>query len=444
MKIKISILSIFYICILLCSGCAKIDPRKVDIDIPSGMPEVKKTELQQALQELGKMTEIYGCDTTKIMLDKIGDNTGTSIHTKAEVPYDVTEMTISALNSIGGNVVFIPYRPDIMLNLKNLGYQNFENKFSPSVIVTGGITEFDRGLETLEGSWDTGYDTDELGEDLPLGIKYSQGKKKSVAKITIDYNMMDIETMSGLPGIQSTNTMRVHKGIGKKEFGVTILGPTIGLKGEIKKVEGRHGALRLLIQISMIQLVGKYLDLPYWRLLPETFPDPVVESYVSRGWHYQMNQVMRIQKIQELLILHGYDKVWITGELDSATKKAIADFSKKTSHSQEVNFDFYTKLYYSVPLDDKALQRRYALVIKKRQLQRKAQQEEQARLQAQQEEQAKLQAQQKEQAKLQAQQVRSQEQQEQMQQQARTENTPQQWLKKYRSSKYYNNKQRKE
>jgi len=43
-----------------------------------------------------------------------------SIHSKAEIPYDVTEMTASALNSIGGNVAFIPYRPDVMTNLQNL------------------------------------------------------------------------------------------------------------------------------------------------------------------------------------------------------------------------------------------------------------------------------------------------------------------------------------
>jgi len=406
-NIKKSLLCMCCLCALLCSGCAKIDPRKVDIDIPSGMPEVKRTELQKALLDLGKMTEIYGCESTKIMLDKIGDNTGTSIHTKAEVPYDVTEMTVTALNSIGGNVVFIPYRPDIMMNMKSVGYESFENKFIPSVIVTGGITEFDRGLETSEDSMNGGYDTDELGDDLPLGIDYSQGKKKSVARITIDYNMIDIETMSGLSGIQATNTMRVHKGIGKKELGMTILGPTIGLKGEIKKVEGRHGALRLLIQASMVQLIGKYLDLPYWRLLPGASPDPVVESYVRRGWHFQMNQVMRIRKIQELLILHGYDGVWETGEMDPATEKAIAEFAKKTGSSPKIDFDLYTELYYSVPLDNEALQRRYALVLKKQQEKIKAQQE-QARLQAQQE-QARLQAQQ-EQARLQTQQEQRQQQ----------------------------------
>ncbi|MCI5165879.1 MAG: hypothetical protein D3903_07245, partial [Candidatus Electrothrix sp. GM3_4] len=242
-------------------------------------------------------------------------------------------------------------------------------------------------------STDFGYDTDELGDDLPLAFDYSQGEKESVARITIDYNLIDIATMSGISGVQTTNTMLVHKGIGKKEIGVTLLGPSFGMKGDVKKVEGRHAALRLLIQASMVQLVGKYLDLPYWRLLPGASPDPVVESYVSRGWHYQMNQVMRIRKVQELLVLHGYEEVQETGKLDPATGKAIAEFSKKMSCSQKVDFDLYTALYYNVPLDKDALQRRYSLILKKHQKKIKAQQA-QARLQAQQQEQAKLQVQQ--------------------------------------------------
>ncbi len=386
---KRSVLLICTLSLLFFSGCSYIDPRQVEIDIPSGTPEVKKTALKEALQKLGKMAEIYGAET-KIMLDKIGDNTGTSVHTKAELPYDVTEITASALNSIGSNIAFLPYRPNIMANLKALNYQNFENKFIPSAIVTGGITEFDRGLETREASGDFGYDTDELGDDLPLGLEYSQGKKTSIARITIDYNLIDIPTMSGISGIQTTNTMLIHKGIGKKEIGLTLFGPSFGVKGEVKKVEGRHAALRLLIQASMVQLIGKYLDLPYWRLLPGTSPDPIVESYVSRGWHYQMNQAMRIGKIQELLFLHGYEEVWETGELDPATQKAIKNFSEKTDCSTKAGFDLYAKLYYTVPLDDEALHRRYTLVIKKQQQRIKARQE-QAKLQAAQQEQARQQ-----------------------------------------------------
>ncbi len=358
--------TVLFVLIFL-SGCAKIDPRHVEIEIPSGTPELKETELSQALKKLGMMTEVYGVKA-RVMIDKISDNTGSAEHTKAEIPYDITQMTVSALNLIGGNIIFIPYRPDLIVNLKNLGFNNLERKINPSVIITGGITEFDRGLETQEDSTNIGYETDKFGEKSPFGIDHMQGEKRSIASITIDYNMIDIETMSGLPGIQTANTMQVHKGIGKKELGFTLFGPTLGLKGEMKKVEGRHAALRLLVQSSMIQIIGKYLDLPYWRLLPGVKPDPVVEMYIKKGWHYQMNEDARIKKIQELLFLHGYEYVDRTGVVDNLTIRAIDNFLKKKKviikSFKEIYFSLYKMLYYSVPLDDAALNRRYILIIK--------------------------------------------------------------------------------
>jgi hypothetical protein len=363
---KQNILYYFFLIFLSLSGCTAVDPRHVNLEIPSGSPEIKNTELSNVLRDLGKMAEIYG-EEAEIMLDKISDNTGTSIHTKAEIPYDVTEMTASALNSIGGNVAFIPYRPDIMLNLQNLGYQDFRSKVVPAVLVTGGITEFDRGLESKENSTNLGYETTQFGQESPVGLEYMQGEKNSIAKITIDYNMINLSSMSGLPGVQTSNTIQVHKGIKDKELGFTVFGPTLGLKGEIKKVEGRHAALRLLVQSSMIQIVGKYLDLPYWRLIPGIKSDPVVEHYVRRGWDYQMNRKKRIKKIQELLYLHGYDGVRITGEMDKRTKNELKNFIKKNKDqyhlsSDAVDFSLYSALYYNIPLDETALQRRIELV----------------------------------------------------------------------------------
>jgi len=358
--------TIIYLFVLLfISGCTKIDPRKVEIDILSGYPEVKTTEFNESLRKLGMMAEIYG-EEANVMLDKISDNTGTSIHTKAEIPYDVTEMTASALNLIGGSVTFVPYRPDIMLNLQNLGYQNFNKKISPSIIVTGGITEFDRGLASKEEKIDSGYDFTSFGNKSPISIEYSDGEKESVSRITLDFNIINIETMSGAAGVQAINTIEVKKGIKEKELAFTLLGPTIGLKGEVKKVEGRHAAIRLLVQASMMQLIGKYLDLPYWRLIQGCPVDSTVENYINRKWVYQMNDKNRAEKIQEFLFLHGYKYVEKNGNIDGLTIKAINNYigKNKIKIKPEVSFELYKHLYYTVPLDDESLHRRYLLILK--------------------------------------------------------------------------------
>jgi len=345
---------------LVLVGCSSVDPRKVDIEMPKGTPELKLTSFTQALSNLGRMSEIYG-ESVRIQVDNIIDDTGTAQFTKAEIPIDITEMTKSALNSIGGNVVFIPYNPNFMITLSQIGYSNFDSKFIPDVILTGGITEFDRGLETREDRVNVGYQTTHFGEEAPVGLEYDQGAKGGLAKISVDFNLVDFQTMSGIRRMQTTNSIAVHKVIAQKELGFTLFGPTFGLRGKIKKVEGRHGAVRLLVQLSVIQLVGKYLDLPYWRLLPNGKPDPVVIGYVRDGWRYQMDERERIAKVQELLYLHGYTDLQVTGIMDEKTRAAVEKFAMEHGLENRLDLSLYQEIYFSVPLDEAALERRYQL-----------------------------------------------------------------------------------
>ena len=62
----------------------------------------------------------------------------------------------STLNSVGGNVQFIEYDPAYIQNQMVTGYSSFADKMIPDVVITGGITEFDRGLETRGHGTDVG------------------------------------------------------------------------------------------------------------------------------------------------------------------------------------------------------------------------------------------------------------------------------------------------
>ena len=46
--------------VTLLGGCSSIDPRKVDVEMPREDPVVKRTTFDHALNNLGKMTEVYG------------------------------------------------------------------------------------------------------------------------------------------------------------------------------------------------------------------------------------------------------------------------------------------------------------------------------------------------------------------------------------------------
>jgi hypothetical protein len=351
---------------LLLLSCASIDPRKVDVQLKETPPEAKITSFTGALDDLGLMTEIFATGQLKIQSNPIGDNTGTSMSTGGEVPRDITEMMKSSLNSIGGNVVYIPYDPAFIQNQMVTGYSGFENKLIPDVILSGGITEFDRGMETRGKNTDVsaGAEFTGLPDYLPsmnVGLRYGGADKAGLARITLDFNLLDFQTMSGISKMNTVNTMEVRKAVAGKELGISLFGQTFGLKGSIKKVQGRHAAVRLLVELSMIQIVGKHLVIPYWNLLGEdAVPDKVVMDALAK-YYYSLNDPSAVATVQEWLYLYGYD-VPQNGDLDASTQQALSELNQSyDAAAGKIGLDTFRNVYINIPITQEALGRRNML-----------------------------------------------------------------------------------
>lgn len=360
---KISHMSLWFVFFFL-AGCA--DPADVDVQLQVKAPEVKITSYTPVLRQLGLMTEIFDTGVVKIQSQDISDNTGASTHTGGEIQRNITEMVKSTLNSVGGNVVFIEYDPAYIQNQTVTGYSDFSNKVIPDVVITGGITEFDRGLETRGDGTDFGANAEFTGlpDFLPskeAGVRYSDDSKSGIARITLDFNMKNFQTLAGIARMNTVFSIEVSKALGKREIGVTLFGATFGRKGSIKKVQGRHEAVRILVQASMIQMVGKYLVLPYWRLLgDDALPDQVVQSALTRSYH-GMNSSQRVTLVQEWLLLHGYDAP-LSGVLDNATEKALQSFSNEYQlGSGVIGAALFSNIYTTIPITYETLARRQSI-----------------------------------------------------------------------------------
>lgn len=349
------------------TGCvSSADPKNVDIAIEKSAPVVKLTSYTETLSDLGLMTEIYDTGELKIQSNDIGDNTGTAVTTGGEIPRDVTEILKSTLNSIGGNIQYIPYDPSYMQNMNVTGYSDFSEKIIPEVVISGGITEFDRGLETRGDGTDVGVEGSFTG--LPawvpsnsVGLEYEDSAKRGLARITLDFNMLNFKTMAGIPQMNTVNSMEVRKALREKELGITLFGPTFGRKGTIKKVQGRHAAVRLLVEASMIQMVGKYLALPYWKLLgPEAQPDRIVKKHIKR-YYYSINNTERIAAAQQWAYLYGH-QLSLNGRIDAATQAAFQSIDPGfTPGSTIIAFNTFMKIYSDIPIDEATLARRNQL-----------------------------------------------------------------------------------
>jgi len=360
MKINLKSLFISLTAAALLTACES-NPQNVDVKLKKSAPTPKFTIYSQAINKMGMMTEIYDSIPLRIMTTEISDNTGTSVATSAEIPRDITEMVKSALNSIGGKITYIPYDPSFLSNNMAVGYSEFANKLVPDVMVSGGITEFDRGLVTKGDGTNLGLAGTVGGK--ALGFAYDDSNKSSLARVTLDFNLVDFQTFAGIPRIQAINSIKLNKALKETNIGFQIIGNAFGVKGDVKKVQGRHAAVRLLVQLSMLQIVGRYQKLPYWNLIPGAIVDQVVLDRVMEDY-YDMSSQQQIVKFQELLFIKGYN-IDITGQFDSKTKAALQKFAvEKNIADNGINANVYWELYNSIQITHESRHKRKLLMNK--------------------------------------------------------------------------------
>ena len=238
--------------------------------------------------------------------------------------------------------------PDFMANTMNTGYSDFSNKIIPDIIVDGGITEFDRGLETKGDSTDIGIDGTFKGGKL-FGFESEDASQGSLARVTLDFNLIDFETFSGIPQMQAINSIKLHKAVRSDSIGFTIISASFGAKGSVKKVQGRHAAVRLLVQLSMLQVVGKYQQVPYWRLLAGSVRDVNLLNRVIDDY-YSLPSNLRTARMQVFLALNGYP-VDINGVQDQKTQDAKQKIiSKYNLESDSNDAKIFITAYENVPI----------------------------------------------------------------------------------------------
>lgn len=306
-------------------------------------PVRKITLYSDALRNLGSMLVIYQNKKLRVMRKHILDKTGSAIKT-TEIPRDISIMVDSALNSIGGTLIVIPYISDE----ENLNYDNQkpDNEGAAKVVITGGITEFDKALLYKGGSVNAGADIGGYGLDM------SHANKTSLSRATLDFNMIDNQKNETLQRIQAINSISLNKTVEEDEVAVNIKGLAFGAKGTTKKVQGRHAAVRLLVEVSMIQLIGRYQNIPYWRLIQGAEKDREVMKATRLKFKHMKSESERVIAFQQFLYLHKY-LTTLNGQKDAAFDKALQAFASKEKISNVgINLQTYLALFESVPIDE--------------------------------------------------------------------------------------------
>lgn len=340
------------------AGCATTENALEDVsklyaerEAARQLPTANLTQYTPALSRLGYMLDLYkdGDPVIYMQTRSILDATNLSNPlVGAEIPGDITEMVRTAVNRIGARVVYVPYHPDYIVSQAQLGARF--GVTMPDFLITGALTEFDRALSAAGRAnnasieFGNGRGATNVGVDVKRTAIFSA--------LALDLNLVNFSTQQMVPRVQASNVVKVLNFSAEDNASLGFYGDAFGFKLEGKYLQGRHSAIRTLVDLSVLEIVGKATNTPYWRCIPNGTPDPVVLDNM-RNSYTALPPESKIGLVQVMLRKYGQN-IAITRQLDEPTRAALqAVYSARYPaqlNADVLTWEGFSPLFFGVPM----------------------------------------------------------------------------------------------
>lgn len=281
---EISVTSI--VTILLLSACSSTY-NEVEFTKEVEYPVETKTRVTNYLSCFGDMLTAYrqtgnNVDPLRLAVISVKDATDVSTvsYANSEIPSDFKDMTLGLVSRIGGpiRVVHVP-SPNELFDAARYGSiigkkPPFLDTFKVShyrgdtLQIYGALTEYDRITSTKQNEADG---SGRFGKNGGLtNLEVSASGVTNVARMTMDFRIVYAAVGDVVNNTSSTNTVTVYQRGRDRSFGLSVDGNTIGYSVSNSIVDARHKAIRLLIEWGLIETLGRYALVPYWKCLPNS------------------------------------------------------------------------------------------------------------------------------------------------------------------------------
>lgn len=314
---------------------AQTDDEEVK-DLEKDMRAEKRTTVfEESLGRLGVMLKGYGVPDTPVQSKNIGNQTA-----EQSVPADLYIMVSTTISKIGKPLIFIPYDVQYVIGETTTG-GNIQRIY-PKVVITGGITGFDQDMVEkeremeAEGGW--------AGASGGGRVSAEGG----LSRVTIDLSMMDYKTQTYFTGVVTSNSICLRKD--KLGWGVFAyyMGNGASFDYSLKHKQGVNAALRTVVEFSLIELLGKMFEVPYWKCIDGAEPDLKMAERLRDEFAY-LPEDKQALKLKKLLYLHGYDVQKDVPVIQGFEEKIIrTEMNNRKCASMA---DLYIKLWNTVPIE---------------------------------------------------------------------------------------------
>ena len=230
------------------------------------------------------------------------------------VDYDITQLDVQVLSELVG------LRDDFV---------------APSYYIRGAITQLDSSVLASSQSASLSL------AKLDLGASSDQ----VVSVVSMDLNVGRLVTRQILPGLSANNSIAVVRSGRGADVGGLIGKAGLSFSVSLDKSEGFAQAVRNLVELSTIEVLGKLARVPYWECLSIEPTNPAFRAE-ARQWFDLMPADERNRYVSAALVRSGHLS---PGSRDLAPAIARYQAEADLVPSGRVDFELYYRMLASNP-----------------------------------------------------------------------------------------------
>lgn len=297
-------------CALMSADIKKGEIDEVDASMADATINLSKYD--DVLEMFGDMLWAYYVPQTRLNATPIENRT-----TSKRVPENVTQMTVTSLAKMGDRILYMDYNKDELAIDLALGTNTME-RIAPELTIRGGITEFDLKIEK-EKELKAEYETPHHGKDLEFEADF--GSEAYASTMAMDFQLKDYQSQSIIPNVNAANKIDMFKNVKSGGFGMTYAANGFRLGARTQKEQGFHVGVRMLVELSTMEVLGEYFMVPYWRCIPNAKPDMRVIERFKRSLRGHPDPIGLLKR---LAYAHGLGVDPFTDEITVQDKAEFA------------------------------------------------------------------------------------------------------------------------
>jgi hypothetical protein len=306
------------------AGCQTLEVKRPTVEQtaqirvgPEDRPQRTITGFTPALRCMDTLMLEYGIRDVTMLTEEIADET-------KKLKAGTRDMLISAVSDMSRRsraIRLIAFGQDTANAITFMATAQSGSAYQavPLYDIKGSVSQFDENL--IKNQKDLGVG---ISPFINLGI----ARDAASSMIALDLSVLSTADMGVLPGVTSRNSVIVLKqgrGIdgdaAYHKFGINY-------SMNLARSEGQSQALRGLVELATVELIGKLTKTPYWTCLGVTDPIANEETRLEMfDWYHAMaaTRVELIAWFQHQLRVRGYYDGPVDGVFNPAIDEAIAN-----------------------------------------------------------------------------------------------------------------------